>query len=54
MPTHGFNHIIKEKQNTSINEVTSKFPHFQTVSLKPLSKLKINVLATWLLLNGQN
>ena len=54
MPTHGFNHIIKEKQNTSINKVTSKSPHFQTVSLKPLSKLKINVLATWLLLNGQN
>ena len=54
MPTHGFNHLIKEKQNISINKVTSKSPHFQTVSLKPLSKLKINVLATWLLLNGQN
>ena len=54
MPTHGFNHITKEKQNTSINKVTSKSPLCLTVSLKPLSKLQINVLATWLLLNGQN
>ena len=48
MPTHGFNHITKEKQNTS------KSPLFLTVSLKPLSKLQINVFATWLLLIGQN
>lgn len=54
MHTHGFSNIKKEKQNTSINKVTSKSSPFLNVSLKPLSKLQINVLATWLLLIGQN
>ena len=54
MPTHGFSDIKKEKQNTSINKVRSKTPPFLTVSLKPISKLQINVFATWLLLIGQN